>query len=253
MKNIFKVFLVGLALLGLTGCTISAKSYAQKTEPKFNEIVSLGSALGDMIGKTSVTASAKVESITSLKSKVQIAKSELVSLKSPSSVQGLNNDLNTYYAELDTMLTDLGNLVDFLDISETFTSDFDESVKALPSDMSKDLSAVKKSFEDYKTKNVNLLNTLNKKNVTADYKAAKDVLAGMLQAYIDFLNSVISAIDAKKSDLIKLEDFTNKIDKAGNDFAAGLDAVQNVIFDATKIDAMSKLEDKIKVEFSTFR
>jgi len=253
MQKIIKIFSVGLVILTLTGCTMSAKSFVKKTEPKFNEIVNQGSAMSDIINKSSVTASTKITTIADVQTKISAARNELATLKPNKSAQGLDNNLSQYYKEMALILTDLGNMIDFADISAKFAQDFESSIKSMPSDFSQDLTATRKQFVDAKNNQEKILSSLKGKSVSTSYEKAKSALETMVSAYIDYLNSAIAAIDAKNASLIKYDDFKNKLEKANTDFQSQMDTIQKDVFGAARVDPVSKLEDTIKTEFNTLR
>ncbi len=249
-----KLSIAFLLIVFLSGCfSMTAKNYVQKTEPKFNEVYSLADSYGNILNNEAVSASQKIQNGSDLSTKAKNAKLELESLKAPQKAQNLNQNLLDYYAKIGELIIKINNLFEFIDITEKIAKSLEDSTKSLPTDFSKDLSATKVKFENAKNEQQKILDDLKEKDMDAMFTKSKQALIDMSTFYIEFLNSVITAIDVKKSDVIKEKEFEDKINKANDTFQKEMDSLQEKIISQQELETFNKLESDIQAEFNQLR
>lgn len=249
-----KLSIAFLLIVFLSGCfSMSAKSYVQKTEPKFNEVYSLADSYGNTLNNEAVSASQKIQNGSDLSTKAKNAKLELESLKAPQKAQNLNQNLLGYYTKIGELIIKINNLFEFIDITEKIAKSLEDSTKSLPTDFSKDLSETKIKFENAKNEQQKILDDLKEKDMDAMFTKSKQSLIDMSTYYIEFLNSVITAIDVKKPDVIKEKEFEDKINKANDTFQKEMDSLQEKIISQQELETFNKLESDIQAEFNQLR
>jgi hypothetical protein len=254
MTKFVKIFLALILVFSLSGCLgSSTKNYVRKTEPRFNEVYAQADSYGEMLNNEAVLASQIVQNGTDLATKVKTAKLEVEAINPPQKAQILHTDLVEYYTKIAEVISKINHLYEFVNITEKISKNLEESSKSLPSDFSKDLSNVRLGFEQRKTDQQKSVDELKEKDFDQIYTKAKQSLIDMGTAYVNFLDSVITAIDVKNSNVIRERELQENLEKANGVFQSEMNTLQEKILSKEEEERFNALEENIKKEFNRLR
>lgn len=177
----------------------------------------------------------------------------------PESAKNLHNLLKDYYRDLLSFSDEVKIMIDFLYLAEKTSDDFIDSSNKLPSDFNKPVSQLIKDFTQEKKEYGEKLDNLKDQEVPEYFYQAKIALISVIEAYVDFLNSVIRGLKEKNIYYFDVDQFFGQMDGGISKFTSQLEVIERrgdfakrikeINMKQTEIEkAISDLKNKYKIE-----
>ena len=135
-------------------------------------------------------------------------------------------NLENYYKDLFDFADEIKLMTDFLYLAEKTSDDFIDSSNKLPSDFSGAISKLTKEFTNQKKEYQDQLKSLEAQEVPEYFYQAKFALISVIEAYIDYLNSVIRGLKEKNSYYFDVDQFVRQMDDGTLKFTSQIEVIE---------------------------
>jgi small-conductance mechanosensitive channel len=227
--------------------------YLGKTEKDFTETSnSFIQAKKEIAADISETENIK-ESVDQALKEVKNSKENLEKIKSPEGTQDLKNKLFKYYQDLDDLLREMQIVFNFLSMANQAANDLSDSANKLPDNFDKSTAKLIKEFIDSKNEYDNYLENFKNQQVPDYFYQAKISLTAVLEAYSDYLTSVIKGLKTKNNRYFDVDQFVRQMDDGMSRFTTQIETIERRGEFDQRSEEISTQEEDIKSQISDLK
>ena len=238
-------------MLSFSGCNVplytkyQIKKYLSTTDKDFQDTTikfkNIDSALASDYSET-----AKIkEAVDSGVSNVEKAKENLNKQKPLEAAQELHLQLTNYYKDANDILSEMKIMFDFLAVADKSANDLSESANKLPENFDNSTSKLIKEFSENQKESNDQLEILKNQNVPDYFYQAKISLSAVLEAYSEYLTSVIKGLKQKNNRYFDVDQFVRQMDDGMSEFTDQIETIERKGEFSKRRDELTSQEEQV--------
>jgi hypothetical protein len=259
MKKILAISILIILALTLTGCNIpfytqyKIGKYLKNAENNFNQTSNQFAETKKAIS-ADISETAKVkETVQETLAKVKNSQENLEKTNVPQGTQDLESKLSKYYQDLEDLLGEMEIVFNFLSMADKAANDLSDSANKLPENFDKATAKLVKEFTQSKSEYTDGIADLQNQEVPDYFYQAKISLTAVLEAYSDYLTSVIKGLKSKDIRYFDVDQFVRQMDDGMSRFTAQIENIERRGEFDKRSEKISIQEEEIKVVISDLK
>lgn len=250
--KIIAPILILTSCLVFSGCDVpvyskyQVKKFLTKIEPDFVASQQQIKVVEESLFNSSANYEESSKAIDGAVDKIQQFGQNLDQVKFPEVAADFKKDLKNYYQDSSDLTQEIKILVDFYALAGKTSDDFFAASKKIPTDLTQD----NKKIIDYFTKQLKQyqdnLADLKKSDVPEYCYQAKIALTSVVEAYIDFLESVIRGLTEQNPYYLDVDQFVRQMDDGVSGFISRVEVIERRGDFDQKIKDLSSQQENIE-------
>lgn len=251
IKKLLSVVLVCLMGILFSGCDIpfytkyQVEKYLTQAEADFIQSKTELEKATEAIFAESPNYEETKKAIDSASEKIKAYGEALNQQNPPESAQDLHLNLKNYYQELIDFSGEIKLMIDFLYLTEKTSDDLVDSADKLPSDFNQSVASLTKEFTQSKKQYQEDLKNIEDRKVPEYFYQAQIALVSVVEAYIDYLNSVITGLKVQDASYFDIDQFVRQMDDGIYKFSSQLEVIERRGNFDKKAESLSQKQDEI--------